>query len=498
MHASLATTDECMSTTDFLICGGGPAGLLAAIMLAQKFPNCRCQVYDRQPTPASTTDDSVWDETSRHYLIGLGGRGLISLETCGINIQPYAVPVPGRKDWTPQQPNGVESIRDERKYGTQVLPRDKLVSVLHEVILKEYSDQVDLYFETEVRPLQFDYGSNDDEVLVEVSPISDGEKKWTKVVAKMVLAADGTARTFANRIEEMDSSSTVDPFRIVRFQDDNIRVYKSLPFRLPEKQWLITQQPEKEKVGDVFWNYAVRSEKNRVLFDALPANDRGDYVGILLMRPDEPMAQSNVNPNDFKDFLRQEIPQFLDVIQEETIIAAASTAASSFPQFRYVSPRMHQGKRTVLLGDCAHSVKPFFGLGCNTALEDVKLLGECLEESPDDWTSAIYSFSKQRTPEMTTLVETSHDLDRPGLPGVFFFLIPIILDGIFFKLAPQVFQPNIISLLQNEECTFQGAVRRKQLDRTGQLLILGTVFYLMGSAVVTIAGFVGDLFGGIR
>jgi hypothetical protein len=36
-----AVTDEIVST-DALICGGGPAGLLSAIMLAQKFPDVSC------------------------------------------------------------------------------------------------------------------------------------------------------------------------------------------------------------------------------------------------------------------------------------------------------------------------------------------------------------------------------------------------------------------------------------------------------------------------
>jgi 2-polyprenyl-6-methoxyphenol hydroxylase-like FAD-dependent oxidoreductase len=397
--------------------------------------------------------------------------------------------VPGRKDWTPEQPEGVESIRTERKYGTQVLPRDKLVSILHEVILNEYSDQVDLHFESQVRPVDFNYG--DSQVLVEVSPIDD--EKWTKVVAGMVLAADGSARTFANRMVELDSSAT-DPFRVVRYEDDNVRVYKTIPFRLPEKQWLINN-PRQE---DIFWNYAVRSEQSRIIFDALPANDRGDYVGILLMRGDEEMARRNVDPSAFEDFLRKEVPQFIDLIDSETIAVAASTAASALPQFRYVTPRMHQGNRTVLLGDCAHNVKPFFGMGCNTALEDVKLLGEYLDKSPEDWTRAIHAFSEHRSLEMKTLVQTSRDLDRPGLIGVFSFLIPIILDGIFSKLAPQVFQPNIISLMQNEEYTFQAAVQRKQRDRAGQLLILATFFYLTGLSFSAAAGFLGDALVAIR
>ena len=36
-----AWRSETSEETDYVICGGGPAGLLSAIMLAQKFPNVR-------------------------------------------------------------------------------------------------------------------------------------------------------------------------------------------------------------------------------------------------------------------------------------------------------------------------------------------------------------------------------------------------------------------------------------------------------------------------
>lgn len=63
------------SKVDAVICGGGPAGLLTAIMLIQKFPNQKVKLYDRLPKPFSPTDETVWNDVAKFYLIGLGGRG---------------------------------------------------------------------------------------------------------------------------------------------------------------------------------------------------------------------------------------------------------------------------------------------------------------------------------------------------------------------------------------------------------------------------------------
>lgn len=109
-----------------------------------------------------------------------------------------------------------------------------------------------------------------------------------------------------------------------------------------------------------------------------------------------------------------------------------------------------------------------------------QILGECIDVSPQNLTQAIWNFSAIRTPDVELLVQISRDLDRPGPLGALYFLIPVILDGIFQKLAPQVFKPNIISLIQNEEYTFRQAFQRKQKDRFGQLLIVGTILYSMG------------------
>jgi kynurenine 3-monooxygenase len=94
---------------------------------------------------------------------------------------------------------------------------------------------------------------------------------------------------------------------------------------------------------------------------------------------------------------------------------------------------------------------------------------------------AIFEFSELRTKDIETLVKVSASLDKPGFMGLFTFLIPIIMDGIFHKLAPRIFAQNVIAMLQREDMTFQEVVERKRKDRAAQLVSVGLLF-----AVVTI------------
>jgi kynurenine 3-monooxygenase len=50
-----------------------------------------------------------------------------------------------------------------------------------------------------------------------------------------------------------------------------------------------------------------------------------------------------------------------------------------------------------LLGDAAHAIVPFYGQGANCAFEDVVELDRCLDDTGDDWKTALPLFEARRT-----------------------------------------------------------------------------------------------------
>ena len=64
-------TNEISQSYDSIVVGGGPAGLLSAIMIAQRDSKQKVAVFDRLPAPPSPTDEKVWQQTDRYYLIGI-------------------------------------------------------------------------------------------------------------------------------------------------------------------------------------------------------------------------------------------------------------------------------------------------------------------------------------------------------------------------------------------------------------------------------------------
>ena len=71
-----------------------------------------------------------------------------------------------------------------------------------------------------------------------------------------------------------------------------------------------------------------------------------------------------------------------------------------------------------------------YGLGANTALEDVQILHEILSATPNtsqNLDQAVQQFTKQRATDTRALVTISRGMDRPGKLGTMRFIIPLIL-----------------------------------------------------------------------
>ena len=95
---------------------------------------------------------------------------------------------------------------------------------------------------------------------------------------------------------------------------------------------------------------------------------------MLLLKAEDEYAQPDSDPRGLRALLDETLPQFSPLITDATVAAVAAKPPSNIPRFRYVGPALHQGGSTVLLGDAIHTVKPYFGLGVNSALEDVLAL----------------------------------------------------------------------------------------------------------------------------
>ncbi|CAB9519422.1 Kynurenine 3-monooxygenase [Seminavis robusta] len=500
---------------DAIICGGGPAGLLAAIMLSQKFgPSYKIAVCEqRAAIPPSPSDETVWSDIARFYLLGIGHRGQSALKKFGVLEDFFKASVEnlGRRDWQP----GMTKVEDGRTTiatkdpPSRVLARDKLVGVLHEHLVREYTEgkgaTIDLLYGFQVDPVSFgvDNDNAEEAVKVRISPCQDivdgptipvaayaasqdaeqlcDAEGSSMVTTDFLIGADGAARTVAKAMEDADRERynsynplrrlfAERPFRVTSFNDDNPRVYKSVPILLP-KDW-----PRG-------LNYSARSKDSRVTLEALPSDDKGNLCALLLMKPDDELAQPNTPPALLRKFFDEEFPQFGALLDDEEIANIAQKPASKLPVFRFVGPRLRLGQRTMVLGDAAHTVKPYYGLGANTALEDVQVLSELLDDCDKDIPKAVKAFSDRRAGDAAALVTISRNMDRPGKWFLVNFLLPLILDGIFHKVAPQIFGPNMFGMFQKKGMGFKQIQRKKRLDRALQLTIIGAVLTGIGASL---------------
>jgi len=390
-------------------------------------------------------------------------------------VEAWTVDVVGRIDWSPGSDDPKITISKPVKgYTTKIIQRDRLASCLLKVLRERYPE-VQVSFGTACVGMDLDAIDSANEGseggparsgVVSLAPV-DGGAPPASVKARLILGADGVRSEVRKRMTEYNSE-----IQVQKFEDDNVRVYKTISIRPPSGSL-----PGRDETD---LNLSVRTE-DELIMEALPTKE-GFLIGVLLFRPGDERVLGANTPEAAKQFFEKEFPMLVPFIDEADYGGFAGQKVSSLPSFQSCGPVLHYEDKAVLLGDAIHCVKPYFGLGVNSAFEDVTVLDGCLEETGDDLSAALPLFSARRGEQAVALVSMQRGLDRPGIGSFVFFILPIILDSIFNKALPAVFKPALQTCMQQAGTEFTEIRTRKRIDRALQVAVIGGIFAGLFSA----------------
>lgn len=186
---------------------------------------------------------------------------------------------------------------------------------------------------------------------------------------------------------------------------------------------------------------------------------RGEFMLIALPNPDKSFTATLFAPyngkdgfdsittkeDDVKNYFNRYFPDVVPLMPDLTADYIANPVGS------LVTIRVDPwyNGRTLLIGDAAHAVVPFYGQGMNAAMEDSLILYELIkdkffDESQDVTLQDIISeFSNLRIPAANGLADlcVEHYNDMASHTSSSFYLIQKKIEAFVFELFPSYFIP---------------------------------------------------------
>lgn len=122
------------------------------------------------------------------------------------------------------------------------------------------------------------------------------------------------------------------------------------------------------------------------------------------------------------------------------------------------------GGRTLLIGDAAHAVVPFYGQGMNAGFEDCRVLNDLLIKHDDNWEGTIAEFESVRKPDADAIAQLALDnfVEMRDLVADPEFLLQKKIEARLHQLFPKQWIP-LYSMV-----TFEDSMRYSDALRIGQ------------------------------
>jgi len=147
----------------------------------------------------------------------------------------------------------------------------------------------------------------------------------------------------------------------------------------------------------------------------------------------------------------------------------------------------HTG-RSLIMGDAAHAMVPFYGQGMNCGMEDCLVLEDSLTQSGGDILAALELYSNTRNPDAEAMCDLAmyNYIEMRDLVNKKSFLVRKQLDNLLYWLFPSRWVPLYTSVtfsrMRYSKCVSHRAWQDAVLARLSSLLGLAAV--LLGVAAL--------------
>jgi kynurenine 3-monooxygenase len=360
---------------NILIIGAGLCGSLLALRLGQRSYNVT--VYEKRPD-LRKVDISA----GKSINLAFSNRGIKAMKMVGIQnkVEPLCIPMNGRMLHDKKGNTKLSNYSGRDHEYINSISRGGLNALLLDEA--ETLDNVSLFFNKKCKHVDFEKT---------VAEFYDYKTKTEFVEdADVIFGTDGAGSV-------LRKSYYLEKKFLFSFSQNYLtHGYKELSI-LPTE----TGDFKTYKNALHIW------PRGNFMLIALPNLDGSFTVTLFLSHEEGEYNFSNLTtPEIVTEFFKKEFPDALKLMPNliEDFFNNPSSALGTVK----CSPWHYKGN-TLLMGDAAHAVVPFYGQGMNASFEDVVVLDKVLDQNLENWEAIFKTYEKIRKKDTDAIADLAID-----------------------------------------------------------------------------------------
>eukprot|EP01025_Chloroclados_australasicus_P015179 TRINITY_DN1723_c0_g1_i13.p2 TRINITY_DN1723_c0_g1~~TRINITY_DN1723_c0_g1_i13.p2 ORF type:complete len:587 (-),score=50.60 TRINITY_DN1723_c0_g1_i13:676-2187(-) len=467
-----------------VVVGGGPAGVAAALMLAQRG-------WKNILVLEALTRQKYFD-LDRSYPYGVFGRGqkLLHLLNVHDKLLEFGTSMLRTKNIS-ILPNGKQVpfpaiLNPPHVTPGYYIPRLDLFKIL-ETKLDDYQDTIKFQFQAKV--LELAKTGKGIEVTYE-----DENGAFHKKYAQLVVGADGI-RSFVR--QTLQTWTDNQKFQVVTSEVP----MTGLKYKMLNVQNKFPLNNEKNEFADLDQGYILIGKNNKLRNQKLILQS---FPVSLSLQQDGtcqfmffPQKQDNLifqlkTGEQLLEYLEESLPQvpIRDMVTEQEAERFAQSKGGRHPLAGYCEnlTYINDNFGVILLGDAAHYFPARIGQGVNAAFEDVTTFNDLLQQYNDDLFVALEQYEKQRLQDSKSLIELCNSgnltLKFPFLEQL--GLVVLVTKTKLYQFSPQLFPAPTYFYYNDENLSYTQALKyRVRANRIyGAMIFSVLALFVMVTSIV--------------